>query len=254
MCACRFQFSAPLLESSDLSNFAIDSDWTDLMFSSPDADDWATHFRMAMPETCSMPSYNMSGVCRMAYTGLSTLMRLPVSVRGVARQYWVVSPKQPQHTPVDPHLLPCRRSVVPTPPHANHTMDTLCKTTTLLYISPRHRPTQLQDPHTRLRESRAVGLAVWTPVSSRHTHVPLRLPNCMHPHVLFLCAWQLLVEIKKNLRYADSPPAMALAVSGALTAMLSSPTPCISNADCSSGLTCVDLAGPQVCVGEVCVT
>ena len=81
MCACRFQFSAPLLESSDLSNFAIDSDWTDLMFSSPDADDWATHFRMAMPETCSMPSYSKSGVCRMAYTGLSTLMRLPVSVR-----------------------------------------------------------------------------------------------------------------------------------------------------------------------------
>ena len=78
----------------------------------------------------------------------------------------------------------------------------------------------------------------------------------MHPHVVvclyLLCVWQLLVEIKKNLRYPDSPPAMALAVSGALTAMLSSPTPCISNADCSGGLTCVDLAGPQVCVGEVC--
>ena len=97
-----------------------------------------------------------------------------------------------------------------------------------------------------------MGIAVCAPVSSRHTHVPLRLPNCMHPHVLFLCAWQLLVEIKKNLRYPDSPPAMALAVSGALTTMLSSPTPCISNADCSSGLTCVDLAGPQVCEGELC--
>ncbi len=55
------------------------------------------------------------------------------------------------------------------------------------------------------------------------------------------------MEMKWNSQVDFGMPSIAAGLqSASLSTMLSNPKPCTVNSDCSNGLTCVDLSGPQL--------
>ena len=56
----------------------------------------------------------------------------------------------------------------------------------------------------------------------------------------------MLAEVRRLPRVPDALPGVSVGVRGAVASAIGRPTPCVSNGDCTNGLTCVDFAGPSM--------